>query len=101
MIADLMASAVTFKKGTAEKLAFLLLNLMDLGLTLFGASLGLFEVNPIMRHLLGVPYQMYIAKMGIPLLLAWLLPGKLLIPAIIFLAFIIGWDIRELGFFFL
>jgi hypothetical protein len=99
VIANLMASAVTFKKCTAEKLSFILLNLIDLGLTVFAFSSGLSELNPLMRHMLDAPYQLIFVKMGIPVMLAWLLPGKLLIPAIALLALIIGWDIKELIIF--
>ncbi len=101
MLGDLMATAMTFKNGKAEKLSFLLLNMLDLGLTLLAASMGWVELNPITRHLLEVSYQLYVIKIGIPLLLAWLLPGKLLIPAMVVLAFVIGWDIKELCVFFL
>jgi hypothetical protein len=98
---DIMSSAVSFRKCTAEKLAFVILNFLDLGLTLLAISIGLSELNPLMRSMLGAPYQIYLVKMGIPLLLAWLLPGKLLIPAIALLAFIVGWDLKELLVYFI
>lgn len=100
MIANLMASAVTFKKCTVEKLCFILLNFLDLGLTVFAVSSGLNELNPLMRHMLDAPYQLILVKMGMPILLAWLVPGKLLIPAAGLLAVIVGWDIRQLVIFF-
>ena len=99
MVAELMASAITFKKSTLEKLAFVLLNLLDLCLTLFAISQGANELNPLMRGLLGNPIMLYTAKLIIPLFLAWLLPGKLLIPAIGVLTFVVGWNIRELTIF--
>ncbi len=101
MVATLMASAVTFKKCKLEKLAFILLNLVDLCLTIFAVSQGAHELNPMMRSMLNAPYQMYMAKLVLPVLLAWLLPGKFLIPSIALLTFVIGWDIKELTIFFL
>ena len=100
MLANLMASAITFKKGTFEKLAFIILNMVDLGLTLFALSQGANELNPLMRSVVNSPIQLYGAKLALPIFLAWLLPGKLLWPSIILLTFVIGWDIRELAIFY-
>jgi hypothetical protein len=96
MIAELMASAVTFKRDTAEKLFFLWLNLVDLALTLVAVSLGLTELNPLIRHMFMAPVTLVIAKAWLPLLLAWVVPGKLLIPAIALLMVVVGWDVKEL-----
>ena len=101
MFANLMASAATLKKGTFEKLSFMILNLLDLGLTLFALSQGANELNPLMRSMVHSPLQLYTAKLVLPLFLAWLLPGKLLWPSIVLLTLVIGWDIRELAIFFL
>ena len=99
MIASLMASAATFKKCTIEKLAFIVLNLIDLGLTLFAISQGANELNPLMRTMAGSPLQLYTAKLVLPLFMAWLLPGRLLLPSIALLTFVVGWDLRELAVF--
>jgi hypothetical protein len=96
MISDLRVSALTFRKCTLEKLAFIILNLVDMGLTVVGLSFGAHELNPLMHNMCNNPYQLYLAKLVIPLFLAWLLPGKLLIPSIALLTFVVGWDIREL-----
>jgi hypothetical protein len=98
---NLLASAVTFKKATPEKLAFIILNMIDLALTLFASSLGAHELNPLMGKMMTAPYQMYLAKVVIPLFLAWLLPGKILLPSIALLTVVVGWNIRELVIFFL
>jgi hypothetical protein len=100
MLASLMASSITFKKCTVEKLAFIALNLIDLILTLFAVSHGAHELNPLMRNMLNAPFQLYVAKLVLPVFFAWLLPGKLLIPSIALLTFVVGWDIRELMIFF-
>jgi hypothetical protein len=100
VLANLMASAITFKKGTFEKLSFIILNMLDLGLTLFALSQGANELNPLMRSMVNSPLQLYTAKLVLPLFLAWLLPGKLLWPSIALLTFVVGWDIRELALFY-
>src|ERR1035437_7687332 len=81
-VANLMASAITFRKCTLEKLAFILLNILDLSLTIFAVSQGAHELNPLMRNMFNAPYQMYMAKIVIPVIFAWVLPGRLLIPSI-------------------
>ncbi len=96
MLANLMASAITFKKGTFEKLSFVILNILDLILTVFALSQGAHELNPLMRSVVNSPVQLYTVKLLLPLFLAWLLPGKLLWPSIALLTFVVGWNIREL-----
>ncbi|MCJ7605396.1 MAG: DUF5658 family protein [Dehalococcoidales bacterium] len=78
------------------KISYLGLQVLDLGLTLLAMSLGSYELNPVMRASLASPVQLVVMKGGIPLLLAWLLPGKFLIPGIVFLLFVIGWNVKEL-----
>jgi hypothetical protein len=100
-MSNLLASAVTFKRSTPEKMLFIILNLFDLGLTIFASSIGAHELNPLMNKMLAAPYQIYMAKLVIPVLLAWLLPGKILIPSITLLTVVVGWNIRELLVLFL
>jgi hypothetical protein len=78
------------------KAVYLSLQLLDLGLTLMAARLGYAELNPFMRASLSSPYQLAIIKCGIPLLIGWFVPGKLLIPAIVLLGGVLGWNIKEL-----
>jgi hypothetical protein len=100
LLANLMASAITFRRGTFEKLAFIILNVIDLGLTLFALSIGAQELNPLMRTVASSPVLLYSVKLAMPLFLAWLLPGKLLWPSIALLTFVVGWDTRELLLYF-
>jgi hypothetical protein len=97
---SLLASAATFKRATPWKLAFILLNLSDLILTIFASSIGARELNPLMSSMLASPFQLYMAKLFIPVLLAWLLPGKILIPSIALLAVVVGWNGWELLVYF-
>jgi hypothetical protein len=96
VVAELMASAITFKKSTTEKMLFIILNALDMGLTLLALSLGGRELNPLIGSIAGSPFQLMTVKLVIPFLFAWLVPGRLLIPAILVLSFVVGWDIREL-----
>jgi hypothetical protein len=100
MIATLRASAITFRRGTPEKLTFIFLNMIDLVLTLFAMNVGANELNPFMRNAFGVPYLSYFIKLAFPVFLAWLLPGKLLLPSIYLLVFITVWNATQLVMFF-
>jgi len=101
MTTNLLGSAATFKRCTAEKASFVLLNQFDLTLTILAVYLGLSELNPFIRHLVNVPILLLIVKLAIPLLIAWLIPGKLLLPAIALLTLVIIWNVKELLFFLL
>lgn len=78
------------------KITYLSLQMLDLGLTLLAAHLGFPELNPWMRASLASPGQMAVFKFGIPLLISWFVPGKFLIPAIVLLGGVVGWNIKEL-----
>ena len=96
MIANLWVSAATFRTCVPEKVSFVLLNQLDLILTIAAINAGLYELNPLMRHLVAIPPLLITIKLVIPVLIAWLAPGKLLLPAIILLIFVISWNIKEL-----
>lgn len=99
MTVDLGASAATFRQCAAKKVLFVLLNQLDLVLTSLALSLGLYELNPFMRNLVNAPFQLLVLKFAVPLLIAWLVPGKFLIPAIILLSLVVGWNVKELLLF--
>ena len=101
MTANFWGSAVTFRHGVAEKVSFVLLNQLDLFLTVLAASFGLSELNPLMRQLVTMPIMLVIVKCAIPLLIAWLVPGRLLLPAIILLSVVVVWNVKELLSFLL
>jgi hypothetical protein len=94
-------SSATFKKCTVEKASFVLLNQFDLTLTVVALYLGLSELNPLVRFLINVPVLLVVFKLVIPLLLAWLMPGKLLLPSIGLLVIVVIWNIKELILFLL
>jgi hypothetical protein len=98
---DFSVSFATFRGDTFEKIAFILLNQVDIALTFYALSLGLSELNPVMQALVRSPLELMAVKLLVPALIAWLTPGKLLIPAILLLCLIVGWDMKELVLFFL
>jgi hypothetical protein len=95
--AGLFESTATFRKNTGAKMAYVTLGLVDLVLTVMAANLGLTEINPFMSLLIQIPLLLLAVKLLIPGLLAWLMPGKFLIPSIALLAFVVAWDIKELA----
>ncbi len=84
------------KAEMAIKASYVFLQMSDLLLTMIGVSLGFCEVNIIMRNMLASPGQLILIKLVIPLFIAWLVPGRLLVPAILLLSLVVGWDIKEL-----
>ena len=92
-------SSTTFKRCTAEKLTFILLSVLDLALTLVAMYFGLWELNPIVRFLVHIPILLLLVKLVIPVLFAWVMPGRLLWPSIAALAAVMAWNIRELVVF--
>jgi hypothetical protein len=94
--ANLWVSAATFRRDTAEKVSFILLNQFDLILTVVAVYFGFSELNPLMRFVVNIPVLLLVIKIALPLLIAWLVPGKLLWPSIALYAFIIIWNVKEL-----
>lgn len=78
------------------KLTYISLQLVDLGLTIMAASSGYNELNPFIRGLLDAPLQLFMVKLVIPSLIALFIPGKFLIPGVLLLILIIGWNVKEL-----
>lgn len=96
----LFEAAATFRRRPVEKLVFVLLVYLDLALTFWALSLGFTELNPYVRSLLSSPLSFLILKGGASLLIAWLVPGKLLLPSIAFQFFVVSWDCKELILYF-
>jgi hypothetical protein len=89
-------SALTLRRGVGAKVSFVLLNQLDFVLTTFALSFGFYELNPLMRSWAASPLQLIVIKLAIPIAIAWLVPGKLLLPAIFLLILVVGWDVKEL-----
>jgi hypothetical protein len=101
VLSNFLSSALTFRVCKKEKLAFILLNWLDLSLTMYALTIGATELNPLMRQMFGSPILMYLAKIIIPMFFAWLLPGKVLWPSIGLLILVAGWNIKELVVYFI
>jgi hypothetical protein len=99
MTTGLFESSATFKKCSVEKITFIALGLLDLVLTILAMKVGLDEINPLIKLALQLPLLMLVIKLFIPVFIAWLMPGKLLIPSIILLVLVIIWNIKELAIF--
>ena len=84
------------KTDTALKATFLIMQMADLTLTLVAARSGWIELNPLMRAQLDSLAVMAIVKFVIPGLVSWFVPGRLLIPAILLLCGVVGWNLREM-----
>lgn len=89
-----------WKKGWAIKLSYVLLQQADILLTNFAMSAGLSELNPVIRGLLHAPVQLLLIKLVIPLIIAWLVPFKLLLPAMALLIVVIALDAAQLSLLF-
>jgi hypothetical protein len=85
-----------FKKGLGLRVAYVALQFADFLMTLFAANSGFKEINPVMRGMLGSPLEMVTFKLIVPLAIAWLVPARLLIPALVLLLAIIGLNTKEL-----
>lgn len=89
-------SSATFKRCTIEKVSFVVLNQVDLTLTLVAMRLGFEELNPFVSVLLEIPALLVVAKVILPLLIAWLMPGRLLWPSLALLFGVAVWNVKEL-----
>jgi hypothetical protein len=83
-----------------EKASFILLCLFDLTFSVVAVSLGFTELNPVMNFLIQIPVLLLLVKLAIPILIAWLIPGRLLWPSIALLALVTIWNIKEILVFF-
>jgi hypothetical protein len=101
MATNWFESSATFKRCTVEKASFILLSQFDLALTILAMYLGFAEINPLMNFLIRIPVLLLLVKLVIPVLIAWVIPGRLLLPSIALLALVAIWNIKELLVFVL
>lgn len=86
-----------WRKGLGVKMAYVLLHQADIVLTSFALTAGFQEINPVIRASLETPVQILALKLLIPVLIAWLVPARLLIPAIVLLLAIVGFNLAQLA----
>jgi hypothetical protein len=85
-----------FRKGLSLRVAYMALQLADCLMTVLAVNSGFQEMNPVMRGMLGSPLQLVTFKLVVPLAIAWLVPARLLIPALVLLLAVIGLNVKEL-----
>ncbi len=88
-------SVAEWKKGLSIKVAYVLLHQADILLTAFAVAAGFRELNPVISASLDAPVLLLALKLLIPLVIAWLVPAKLLIPAIVLLVAVIGLNLAQ------
>ena len=93
---ELRLSFATFAHGTGYKVTFLALAYLDLALTLYALSVGHVELNPLVAGLQDRPLGLLFVKVGMPVLIAWLVPARLLLPSIALLFAVTGWNVASL-----
>jgi hypothetical protein len=84
------------RTDTLLKAAFLFLQLADFTLTLVAARYGYPELNPLLRASLGSITLLAVLKFFIPVIISWFVPGRWLVPAILLLCGVVGWNVTEL-----
>ncbi len=84
------------KLDTILRATFLFFQLADFILTLVAARFGWAELNPLMQGSLDSLSKMAIFKFAVPVLISWFVPGRWLVPAILLLCGILGWNIKEI-----
>ena len=94
-------SSATFRQCTLEKVSFVVLNQVDLVLTLVAMHLGFYELNPLVNFMLDIPVLLVFCKLILPVAIAWLMPGRLLWPCIVLLAAVAIWNLKELITYFI
>ncbi len=82
MLAALQRSVATYRHDTGLKFGFIALIYLDVVLTFVALRLGFTELNPIMANLMGNPWALVVVKGAAPVVISWLIPGRLLVPAI-------------------
>jgi len=81
---------------TILKATFLFLQLADFVLTLVAARYGWLELNPLIQGSLDSVTKLAIFKFAIPVVISWFVPGRWLLPAILLLCGVVGWNVKEL-----
>jgi len=84
------------KLDTILKVVFLALQLTDFALTLVAARCGYPELNPLLQSSVDSATKLAVFKFAIPVLISWFVPGRWLIPAILLLCGVVGWNVKEL-----
>ncbi len=85
------------RSNIAYKVSYVLLQMLDLGLTLLAVNTGFRELNPVMNGMLEAPLLLLVSKFLVPMLIVRFVPGKWLIPGILLLACVVTWNVQQLA----
>ncbi len=96
IVTEALDSAATFRRYLPDKMLYIILNQIDLVLTVLATGAGYPELNPWMRSVLHFPALVMVVKVVLPVGIAWLIPGKWLRPASLVLLLVIAWNVKEL-----
>lgn len=86
----------SFKLGLREKVCFVVLVYLDVFLTLYALQSGFSELNPFALRIFSDPQKLFLVKGLSPALIAFFVPGKFLLPAILAMSFVTLWNFKEL-----
>ena len=78
------------------KLGFVALAYLDLVLTLYAVQSGFTEMNPVMLRLLASPGELFLVKVVVPPLIALTVPAMLLLPSVLLMVLVTGWNLASL-----
>ena len=94
---SLRQSVATFRHTTWYKLSFIVLVYLDVVMTVVATRNGFTELNPVMAGLVATPWALALVKGAATIGIGWLVPGRLLLPSILFMLAVTTWNLRELG----
>ncbi len=77
-------------------MGFVALAYIDLLLTLYAVQSGFTEMNPLMLRLLARPGELFLMKVVVPPLIALLVPAMLLLPSVLLMVLVSGWNLASL-----
>ncbi len=85
-----------FMQAAGPKAAYIFLSIADLLLTLYAFRAGFRELNPLLLALQRDLASLVLLKVALPSVIGWLVPPKVLLPAIALLVVVVAWDITQL-----
>ena len=97
MVKSMSRSGATFSIDSEYKLLFLALVYVDAVLSFIAIQTGFIEQNPIMVQVLASIPLLVLIKGIAPALMAWLVPGKFLMPSIALMGAVLAWNLKEIA----
>ncbi len=92
----MLRPTTTLSDGALWKLGFVALAYIDLVLTLYAVQSGFTEMNPVVLRLLTRPGELFLVKVVVPPLIALLVPARLLLPSVLLMVMVSGWNLASI-----